>query len=158
MDERRIEMRGDSCTTKTMCGFSDIGMSPNFWMRAWILVSLSKQKSYGYELMSTISRIMPEYGTSSPSTMGNQYRILRMLEANGFITSEWNTAGSGPARRIYSITSLGIKETEEIVRYIGQTKQVVDRFVGYIEETGERLSERERKSEADPALKRAAGG
>jgi DNA-binding PadR family transcriptional regulator len=140
-----------------MCGFSNIGMSPNFWMRAWVLVSLSRQKSYGYELMNAISRLFPEYSASSPSTMGNHYRILRMLETNGFITSEWDTTGTGPARRIYDITPLGRKETEEIVRYIGQTKQVVDRFVGYIEEHGEKLSEREQKSEARPVLKQAVG-
>lgn len=150
-------MRGDSCTTKAMCGFSDIGMSPNFWMRAWILVSLSKQESYGYELMNTISTIMPEYAAGSPSAMGNHYRILRMLEANGFITSTWDTSGSGPARRIYSITPLGRKETEEIVRYIGQTKQVVDRFVKYIEEGVDQVSESRQKTEVDPDVKRAVG-
>ena len=80
-----------------------------------------------------------------------------MLETNGFITSEWDTTGNGPARRIYSITPLGRRETEEIVRYVGQTKQVVDRFVGYIEGSGEKLSEHEQKSEASPVLKRAVG-
>lgn len=150
-------MRGESCHTTPMCGFSNIGMSPNFWMRAWVLVSLSRQKSYGYELMNAISRLFPEYSASSPSTMGNHYRILRMLETNGFITSEWDTTGTGPARRIYSIMPLGRKETEEIVRYIGQTKQVVDRFVGYIQEHGEKLSEYEQKPEASPVLKQAVG-
>jgi len=80
-----------------------------------------------------------------------------MLETNGFITSEWDTTGTGPARRIYSIMPLGRKETEEIVRYIGQTKQVVDRFVGYIQEHGEKLSEYEQKPEASPVLKQAVG-
>lgn len=37
------------------------------------------------------------------------YRILRQLEEEGKVTSHWDTAdkGSGPARRVYSLTDVG---------------------------------------------------
>ncbi len=127
-------MRGRSCKKGSISCFSDIGMSPNFWIRAWFFISLAGGKSYGYELINSIPNILPEVSSQSSSVMGNYYRILRVLEMNGFINSEWDTSGNGPARRIYSITPEGIKEQEVIVNYIKQTKEFVDRFINYIEE------------------------
>ena len=40
------------------------------------------------------------------------YRELRRLEKEGFVASEWETGGSGPARRVYCITDTG----EEMLR------------------------------------------
>jgi DNA-binding PadR family transcriptional regulator len=48
------------------------------------------------------------------------------------ITSEWDTSGSGPARRIYSITEHGKKELNSIVKYIEQTEQFVKNFLSNI--------------------------
>jgi len=114
--------------------FGNIGMSSIFWIRAWILISLSKGNSYGYELINGIIEAFPEWSSQTPGVMGNYYRILRMLEAHGLIESQWDTSGSGPAKRIYSITPRGIGELENIFRYIKQTKEFVSRFIGYIEE------------------------
>ena len=33
--------------------------------------------------------------------MGNLYRVLRALEADGLVSSEWNDDAPGPAKRIY---------------------------------------------------------
>ena len=38
---------------------------------------------------------------------GTIYRHLRRLEDDGFVSSEWDTSGTGPARRFYKITSEG---------------------------------------------------
>lgn len=114
--------------------FSNIGMTSIFWIRAWILISLSKGSSYGYQLINSIIEAFPEWSSQTPGVMGNYYRILRVLEARGLIESQWDTSGSGPAKRIYSITPQGVSELENIFRYIKQTKEFVDRFIGYIEE------------------------
>ncbi|MGC8721134.1 MAG: PadR family transcriptional regulator [Caldisericaceae bacterium] len=125
-------MRGRSCRREGGSCFSDIGISQNFWARAWFLASLSKGKSYGYELMNSIPRAMPAAEAQSSSITGNYYRILRALETDGLITSEWDTSGSGPARRIYSITEHGKEELNSIVKYIEQTEQFVKNFLNSI--------------------------
>jgi len=127
-------MRGRSCKRGNANCFSDIGMSPNFWVRAWFLLSLSRGKSYGYELIGSIPRVIPEESLQSSSVMGNYYRILRTLEQDNLITSEWDTTGAGPARRIYSITPQGVEELELVINYIKQTKEFVDKFINYIAE------------------------
>ena len=127
-------MRVRNCKRGSANCFSDIGMSSNFWVRAWFLLSLSRGKSYGYELIGSIPRVIPEESLQSSSVMGNYYRILRMLEQDNLITSEWDTTGAGPARRIYSITPQGVQELELLINYIKQTKEFVDKFVNYIAE------------------------
>lgn len=127
-------MRNKQCKKGSFSCFSDIGMSSNFWIRAWILISLSKRNSYGYQLINGIIEAFPEWSFQTPGVMGNYYRILRVLEARGLIESQWDTSGNGPAKRIYSITPQGVSELENVFRYIKQTKEFVDRFIGYIKE------------------------
>ena len=46
------------------------------------------------------------------------YRELRRLEREGHVSSEWQTDGSGPAKRVYSITEAGeelLKGWSEVV-------------------------------------------
>ncbi|MGB9749623.1 MAG: PadR family transcriptional regulator [Caldisericia bacterium] len=121
------------CRSIKVSCFSDIGMSQNFWIKAWFLVTLSKGKSYGYELINSTPKIIPEEKVQSSSIMGNYYRILRALEMNGLVISKWDTSGSGPARRIYSITEKGKEELASIIEYIKQTKEFVDKFFNSIE-------------------------
>jgi len=43
------------------------------------------------------------------------YRALRRLEATGCVTSSWDTAGGGPARRLYALTKRGVEHLAEWV-------------------------------------------
>lgn len=43
---------------------------------------------------------------------GTLYPTLAALENDKFITSQWQTPGSGPARKVYCITESGLKELE----------------------------------------------
>ena len=40
------------------------------------------------------------------------YRTLQQLEKDGELRSEWNTGGSGPAIRIYQLTTAGWRKLE----------------------------------------------
>jgi DNA-binding PadR family transcriptional regulator len=48
------------------------------------------------------------------------YRALRRLEANGRVTSSWDTSGSGPARRLYTLTPSGYEHLAEWVEVMGE--------------------------------------
>lgn len=71
------------------------------FLRACMLQLLDEQPSYGYEVMARLRA----QGWKSLET-GRGYRVLRALEAEGLLRSEWCDSSQGPRRRAYSLTSL----------------------------------------------------
>jgi PadR family transcriptional regulator len=69
-----------------------------------LLLGLKIKPSYGYELINSIHEFGFVQGQAPP---GMIYRHLRGLEADGLVQSEWQTEGSGPARRMYRLTPEG---------------------------------------------------
>jgi DNA-binding PadR family transcriptional regulator len=77
-----------------------------------VLSLLLNSPSHGYSLIEQIS----EFGISPELlTQGVIYRILRSLETKGFISSGWETEGTGAARRVYKITPAGKKYLEQFI-------------------------------------------
>ena len=69
-----------------------------------ILMGLYSKPSYGYELIQNIQRFGFVEGHAPP---GMIYRHLRQMEEDGLVSSQWDTGGTGPAKRMYRITSEG---------------------------------------------------
>ncbi|MFZ7112885.1 MAG: helix-turn-helix transcriptional regulator [Desulfatiglandales bacterium] len=69
-----------------------------------ILMGLYGKHSYGYELIQDIQKYGFVEGQAPP---GMIYRHLRQLEEDGLVRSTWETGGSGPAKRMYELTSEG---------------------------------------------------
>lgn len=114
-------------------GGKGLGFAPGFWLRAFVLSALSKRELHGYELLSMLDKYFPEFCfCRGPSGMGTGYRILRMLEVEGLITSRWET-GEGPARRIYSITPEGEIVRRELINYIKGMRERIDKFLEFAE-------------------------
>lgn len=78
------------------------GLSGKF-IQPCLLLLLSQEASYGYMLMDRLQRM------GAPSDAGAVYRMLRRMEQDGLVTSEWNTEGTGPAKRYYSISPEGVE-------------------------------------------------
>ena len=74
-----------------------------------LLLVLRTKSSYGYELLE---KILTFGFLDGPADPGMVYRHLRKLEEDGFVSSTWDTSGTGPARRYYSLTTEG----EELLR------------------------------------------
>lgn len=111
----------------------DLGLAPGFWLRVFVLSALSKKELHGYELLNMINEYFPEFCfCKGPSGMGTGYRILRMLEIEGLIKSRWET-GEGPSRRVYSITPEGKELLQQMVGYIKEIRDRLDRFLDFIE-------------------------
>ena len=68
-----------------------------------ILLLLREQPAHGYDLLERL----PELTGSEPLDMGNLYRLLRGLESEELVTSEWDSSSPGPAKRRYTITPAG---------------------------------------------------
>ena len=69
-----------------------------------ILLGLNLKPSYGYELIHSIQEFGFVEGQAPP---GMIYRHLRQLEEDGLVHSEWETEGTGPAKRMYRLTPEG---------------------------------------------------
>ena len=75
---------------------------PSEMLTANLLALLKNWSGYGYELAKKLEEA--GYGAYNSGTL---YRTLRQMEKNGLISSLWDTSTDGPARRVYSVTSVG---------------------------------------------------
>jgi PadR family transcriptional regulator PadR len=91
-----------------------------------LLLGLRIKPSYGYELINNIHEFGFVQGQAPP---GMIYRHLRGLEADGLVQSEWQTEGSGPARRIYRLTPEG---NEALSLWIGYMQKQADNLMNFI--------------------------
>jgi len=91
-----------------------------------LLLLLAVKSSYGYELLSRLKEV--GYGEWVPDA-ATIYKALRRLEREGMVKSEWDTSGSGPARRVYSITAEGAEMLRLWAASIARTKQMLEKFL-----------------------------
>jgi DNA-binding PadR family transcriptional regulator len=71
-----------------------------------ILSILTKDESYGYEIIQNIKEIS---GGKIEFGEGTLYPVLHKLEKKGLIQSSWKVAESGRKRKYYKISSQGKK-------------------------------------------------
>jgi poly-beta-hydroxybutyrate-responsive repressor len=68
-----------------------------------LLLLLREGPAHGYELLDRLPELLPDERID----MGNLYRVLRSLEEEGIVHSEWDADAPGPAKRIYELTDEG---------------------------------------------------
>lgn len=75
---------------------------------AFILLALAERPVHG----SAIHSVLMERMELRPDT-GAIYRTLQQLEQDGEVISEWDTSGSGPAKKVYQLTPVGWEKLEQ---------------------------------------------
>jgi poly-beta-hydroxybutyrate-responsive repressor len=93
-----------------------------------VLLLLLKKKgaSYGYDLASDLQ----EHAlTDAEIERAALYRTLRQLELHGNVSSEWDTEGTGPARRVYRLTPQGERHLAEWATVLDHVSKSMGRFV-----------------------------
>ena len=93
---------------------------------SFVLIVLAEQPSYGYEIRRRLEEFGYQRATSDPGAL---YRLLRELEAAGSISSTWDVAGTGPARRYYTLTERGRDELQSAAAHMRALKQRAERFL-----------------------------
>jgi PadR family transcriptional regulator PadR len=91
-----------------------------------ILLGLLLGASYGYELIQNLQRFGFVEGQAPP---GMIYRHLRQLEQDGLVFSEWETEGTGPAKRMYNITEEGKEVLAIWIDYMKKQAKNLNAFV-----------------------------
>jgi len=91
-----------------------------------LLLILHGGETYGYELLDKLD----EFGfDESPVDLSTVYRVLRSLEEQELVISRWDTAGVGPARHVYQITSSGDEFLSRWVASLRETDRVLHHFL-----------------------------
>jgi PadR family transcriptional regulator, regulatory protein PadR len=90
-----------------------------------LLLLLSEKPTHGYELVDRVAEIVP----GERPELGGLYRVLRALEEDGLVKSEWDAAAPGPAKRRYELTSAGRELLRAWAKALKQTQVVVDAFI-----------------------------
>lgn len=73
---------------------------PSALLRDVVLVAAEDRSYHGYELAEVL-------GTWRPANLGQLYRLLRQLEDDGLLSSEWDYSPAGPPKRVYALTPAG---------------------------------------------------
>jgi DNA-binding PadR family transcriptional regulator len=94
---------------------------PRSHLRAMALLSLAEGPGHGYEL---IERLRP-FGYDRDDA-ARIYRVLRWLDDAGLAEATWNAPDSGPARRVYAVTSEGRRVAKRLAARIRQRNKTLE--------------------------------
>lgn len=97
---------------------------PRNFLSSCLLLLLSERPDHGYDLVERL----PPFGICDAEA-GTVYRALRSLERHGFLHSDWTPSGSGPARRIYKLTTKGHAELQNWQGMLEDTRKRLDYYL-----------------------------
>jgi PadR family transcriptional regulator len=124
-------MRGARCRWLIAPGSWDVRARVERFDEAALLLLLRDGGGHGYELADALS----ELGSGDRRVdLGNIYRLLRALEAEGVVTSQWRPGRTGPATRSYELTHLGERLLEDWVVALRRVEATVAGFLQRYEE------------------------
>jgi PadR family transcriptional regulator, regulatory protein PadR len=89
-----------------------------------VLLLLRERPAHGYELLEQLPEL-----TGERVDMGNLYRFLRVLEAEGIVSSKWEEELPGPSKRTYTLTEDGRALLDVWADALGDAKSRIDGFL-----------------------------
>jgi PadR family transcriptional regulator PadR len=95
-----------------------------------LLLLLREAPAHGYELLERLPELLPDERID----MGNLYRVLRALEEQGVVRSEWDADAPGPAKRIYELTDEGRALLDSWADALGAARDQVGAFLARYED------------------------
>ena len=101
------------------------------FMEPCLLLLLHRGSSHGYSLQDELKEFGFAEAPVDPSVV---YRALREMEAQGLVTSAWDTEGSGPPRRVYQLTPQGNQYLGQWVADLRETDRVLHGFFAAYDE------------------------
>jgi PadR family transcriptional regulator PadR len=97
---------------------------------AALLLLLRERPAHGYDLLERLPQLIGEERVD----VGNLYRVLRSLEEQGLVASEWDEALPGPAKRTYQLTEGGREALDRWAAALTETRTYIDGFLQRYEE------------------------
>jgi poly-beta-hydroxybutyrate-responsive repressor len=91
-----------------------------------LLLLLRERPMHGYELIELLPEVA---GDETRIDVGNLYRVLRALEEEGIVASEWSADLPGPAKRTYELTEAGSRLLDRWVESLRDAQGVITKFI-----------------------------
>jgi poly-beta-hydroxybutyrate-responsive repressor len=101
-----------------------------------LLLLLREGPLHGYDLLERVPQLT---GDDRGVDLGNLYRVLRALEEDGLVRSEWHAQLPGPAKRVYELTASGSEALAAWAEALTRTRGEID---GFLERYETRQAER----------------
>lgn len=95
-----------------------------------LLLSLRDGPAHGYELADRLGAWLPD----DQIDLGNLYRLLRAMEHEGLVESEWRRDLPGRSKRTYSLAPEGTRLLEAWATSLQQTEEVLASFRTHYQE------------------------
>ena len=90
-----------------------------------LLLTLREGPAHGYELAERLGEWLPEHRID----LGNLYRLLRSMEAEGLVESEWRHDLPGRSKRTYALAPGGAQLLDAWAASLEQTESVLASFL-----------------------------
>ncbi len=100
-----------------------------------LLLLLANEPTHGYELIERL----PELSREDRVDVGNLYRMLRSLEDEGLVASEWSADLPGPTKRTYTLTDEGHHLLASWLRAVEQLRDDLGVFLDHPRKGGDHV-------------------
>ncbi|MGH3031865.1 MAG: PadR family transcriptional regulator [Gaiellaceae bacterium] len=122
---RRRVARGARCRSYVRPGQWAVQARVERFVEPALLLLLRERPMHGYELLERLPEMT---GDEARVDVGNLYRILRALEEEGIVRSEWSADVPGPAKRTYELTEVGSRLLDRWAESLRELRGVITRF------------------------------
>ncbi len=109
-----------------MRGRRSRGAPAAMFLQAAILALLRRGPTHGYQLLTSL---VDEGFLPRQPDIGHLYRVLRAMEAFGWVVSEWSLKISGPLKRVYSLTPAGEEALKGMLENLKSLQSWLNQFV-----------------------------
>ncbi len=117
--------RGARCRRRVGPGHWGVRARVERFSEPAVLLLLRERSAHGYELLDALPDLIGEARVD----MGNLYRVLRALEEDGLVSSEWQADAPGPAKRTYELTREGRRLLDEWAAALRRSRERIDSFL-----------------------------
>lgn len=101
------------------------------FLRPCVLVLLAEEAGHGYRLLGQLERFGIDPGSLDASLL---YRVLRDMEEEGLLDSEWDSESQGPRRRVYRLNETGEEALRVWMEDLKRSRDEIERLLEAFEE------------------------
>ena len=123
-------VRGARCRRQIRPGHWGVRARVERFAEPALLLLLRERPAHGYELLDELPALTGEERVD----MGNLYRILRALEEDGLVASEWREDLPGPTKRTYELTDAGLRLLDQWAQALAEAQQRIGAFLARYQE------------------------
>lgn len=118
--------RGPRCRREIAPGEWEVRARVERFIEPALLQLLSERPMHGYELLERVPDLARE---ERRVDLGNLYRLLRSLEEEGIVGSDWDESLAGPAKRVYRLTESGRALLGHWAVALGEARDLITAFI-----------------------------